>query len=60
MAQNVLLETSMGTVVLELYTEHAPKTCQNFTTLAERNYYDGTIFHRIIPNFMIQVTIVPS
>lgn len=54
MAQNVLLETSMGAIVVELYTDHAPKTCQNFATLASRNYYNGTIFHRIIPNFMIQ------
>lgn len=54
MAQNVVLETSMGQIVVELYTEHAPKTCQNFSTLASRNYYNGTIFHRIIPDFMIQ------
>lgn len=44
----------MGAITIELYTEHAPKTCQNFSTLASRNYYNGTIFHRIIPNFMIQ------
>lgn len=54
MAQNVVLETSMGAITIELYTEHAPKTCQNFSTLASRNYFNGTIFHRIIPNFMIQ------
>ncbi|KAF1823368.1 uncharacterized protein K489DRAFT_193890 [Dissoconium aciculare CBS 342.82] len=54
MAQNVVLETTMGNIVLELYTEHAPKTCQNFSTLATRNYYNDTIFHRIIPDFMIQ------
>lgn len=54
MAQNVVLETSMGSVTLELYTSHAPRTCQNFSTLASRNYYNGTVFHRIIPNFMIQ------
>ncbi|KAF7846256.1 hypothetical protein BT93_L4760 [Corymbia citriodora subsp. variegata] len=54
MAQNVLLETTMGTIVVELYTEHAPKTCNNFATLASRNYYTNTVFHRIIPNFMIQ------
>ena len=44
----------MGTIVFELYTTHAPRTCQNFTTLASRNYYNNTIFHRIIPDFMIQ------
>jgi peptidyl-prolyl cis-trans isomerase-like 1 len=54
MAQHVVLETTMGAVTLELYTGHAPKTCQNFSTLASRNYYNGTIFHRVIPDFMIQ------
>lgn len=39
---------------MELYNEHAPKTCKNFATLAQRNYYNGIIFHRIIPDFMIQ------
>ncbi|KAJ9130939.1 Peptidyl-prolyl cis-trans isomerase [Coniochaeta hoffmannii] len=54
MAQNVLLETSMGPITLELYTPHAPKTVRNFVTLCSRGYYDSTIFHRIIPSFMIQ------
>lgn len=54
MAIQVLLETSLGAIVVELYTSHAPKTCQNFSTLVSRNYYNGTIFHRIIPDFMIQ------
>ncbi|KAI9686831.1 MAG: heme binding [Bogoriella megaspora] len=45
---------SQGTIVVELYNDHAPKTCKNFATLAQRNYYNGTIFHRIIPDFMIQ------
>ncbi|KAF7185249.1 Peptidyl-prolyl cis-trans isomerase-like 1 [Pseudocercospora fuligena] len=53
-SSTVLLETTMGPITLELYTQHAPKTCQNFTTLASRNYYNNTIFHRIIPDFMIQ------
>jgi hypothetical protein len=43
MAQTVVLETSMGAVVCELYVDHAPKTCRNFSTLASRNYYNGTI-----------------
>ncbi|KAK4181365.1 cyclophilin-like domain-containing protein [Triangularia setosa] len=51
---NVVLETTMGKITLELYTDHAPKTCTNFSTLASRGYYDGTIFHRIIKDFMIQ------
>ncbi|KAK1485684.1 peptidyl-prolyl cis-trans isomerase-like 1 [Colletotrichum cuscutae] len=48
MTTNVSLETSM------LYTAHAPKTCKNFATLAKRGYYNSTVIHRIIPNFMIQ------
>jgi peptidyl-prolyl cis-trans isomerase-like 1 len=43
-----------GSIVLELYNDHAPKTCKNFSTLAQRGYYNNVIFHRIIPNFMIQ------
>ncbi|KAM4065203.1 cyclophilin type peptidyl-prolyl cis-trans isomerase/CLD domain-containing protein [Hirsutella rhossiliensis] len=54
MATEVILETTMGTITLELYTSHAPKTCTNFTTLVRRGYYDATVFHRIIPNFMAQ------
>ncbi|KAK5077334.1 Peptidyl-prolyl cis-trans isomerase-like 1 [Lithohypha guttulata] len=54
MATDILLETSMGSIVVELYNDHAPKTCRNFFTLAQRGYYNGTIFHRIIPDFMIQ------
>ncbi|RDA85106.1 hypothetical protein CP532_2032 [Ophiocordyceps camponoti-leonardi (nom. inval.)] len=54
MAPNVILETTMGSLTIELYTSHAPKTCQNFLTLAQRGYYDATVFHRIIPSFMIQ------
>lgn len=44
----------MGEIVIELYWDHAPNTCRNFAELAKRGYYDGTIFHRIIPDFMIQ------
>lgn len=50
----VTLDTSMGKVVIELYWKHAPKTCQNFASLAARGYYSNTKFHRIIPGFMIQ------
>ncbi|KAM7205286.1 Cyclophilin-like domain containing protein [Rhypophila sp. PSN 637] len=52
--REVALETSMGTIVVELYYQHAPRTCNNFATLAQRGYYDGTIFHRVIKDFMIQ------
>lgn len=51
---NVELQTSLGKILIELYTEHAPKTCQNFYTLAKEGYYDGVIFHRVIPDFVIQ------
>ena len=51
---NVCLETSMGSIVIELYWHHAPKTCRNFAELARRGYYNGTKFHRIIADFMIQ------
>ncbi|KAH7116757.1 peptidyl-prolyl cis-trans isomerase [Dendryphion nanum] len=54
MTTEVALETTVGTIVVELYGDHAPKTCKNFSTLAERKYFDGLIFHRIIPAFMIQ------
>ncbi|KAG8784043.1 heme binding [Serendipita sp. 411] len=52
--RNVILKTSMGEIKLELYWNHAPKTCQNFTELAKKRYYNGTIFHRIIADFMVQ------
>jgi peptidyl-prolyl cis-trans isomerase-like 1 len=54
MATEIALDTTIGLITLELYTTHAPKTCTNFTTLVKRGYYDNTIFHRIIPSFMIQ------
>ncbi|XP_025239675.1 peptidyl-prolyl cis-trans isomerase-like 1 isoform X1 [Theropithecus gelada] len=50
----VLSLCSMGIIVLELYWKHAPKTCKNFAELARRGYYNGTKFHRIIKDFMIQ------
>lgn len=50
----VKLETNQGTIELKLYPEIAPKTCENFTTHIENGYYDGIIFHRVIPEFMVQ------
>lgn len=50
----VRIETNKGTIIAELYGEEAPKTVQNFINLANRNYYVGTIFHRVIANFVIQ------
>lgn len=49
-----VLETNLGTIVIEFFPEDAPKHVENFISLAESGFYDGTIFHRIIPNFMIQ------
>lgn len=50
----VKIATSMGEFDVELYTDHAPRTCKNFLELSRRGYYDGTVFHRIIRGFMIQ------
>ena len=50
----VKLATSSGDIVLELYPEHAPKTVANFVQYVKDQHYDGTIFHRVIDNFMIQ------
>ena len=49
-----VMETSMGTIELELFAKEAPKTVKNFVGLAQKGYYKGTIFHRVIDNFMIQ------
>lgn len=50
----VALRTNMGDIVLELYSEKAPKTVTNFLQYVKNGHYNGTIFHRVIPNFMIQ------
>ncbi|MFN2501539.1 MAG: peptidylprolyl isomerase [Pyrinomonadaceae bacterium] len=49
-----VLETNKGTIKFELLEQDAPKTTENFRLLADQNYYDGVVFHRVIPNFMIQ------
>src|SRR5438552_10651328 len=48
------MTTSHGTIALELYDDDAPKTVANFRQLADDGFYDGVIFHRVIPDFMIQ------
>lgn len=48
------ITTDRGEIELELFPEYAPKTVNNFICLAKDGYYDGIIFHRVIPNFMIQ------
>lgn len=48
------IETSKGTIELELYPEYAPKTVNNFVFLSKEGFYNGVIFHRVISNFVIQ------
>ncbi len=50
----VLFETNLGTFIIELYPDKAPNTVKNFLTYVNDGFYDGTIFHRVIPNFMVQ------
>lgn len=49
-----LFKTSLGDFEVKLATDQAPKTCENFITLAKKGFYNGVIFHRVIDNFMIQ------
>jgi peptidyl-prolyl cis-trans isomerase B (cyclophilin B) len=51
---NATLETNHGAIELELFQDDAPKTVGNFVKLARDGFYDGVIFHRVIPDFMIQ------
>lgn len=48
------MQTTKGNIVIELFDDKAPITVNNFVKLSKEGYYDGTIFHRVIPNFMIQ------
>jgi cyclophilin family peptidyl-prolyl cis-trans isomerase len=50
----VLIDTSKGKIVVELYADKAPATVKNFLTYVNEGFYDGTIFHRVIPGFMVQ------
>ena len=50
----VVMQTSKGTVEIELDAAHAPKTVQNFVEYAKAGFYNGTVFHRVIPGFMAQ------
>ena len=51
---SVTLHTNQGDIAVELYDDDAPKTVENFLSLARKGFYDGVIFHRVIPDFMIQ------
>lgn len=50
----VLMKTSMGDIIIELYPEKAPITVKNFLQYAQEGFFNHTIFHRVIPNFMVQ------
>lgn len=51
---NAIIETNLGNIELRFFPDIAPKHVENFLTLAKSGFYDGTIFHRVIPGFMIQ------
>jgi peptidyl-prolyl cis-trans isomerase B (cyclophilin B) len=51
---NATLHTNVGAIEIELFDDDAPKTVQNFLDLAGKGFYDGVVFHRVIPDFMIQ------
>lgn len=52
---SVTVQTNLGALTMELYPDKAPKTVENFLTLARQGYYDGILFHRVVPGFVIQV-----
>ena len=52
--RNATIETNHGTLEIELFEDRAPKTTKNFIDLAEKGFYDGVVFHRVIEGFMIQ------
>jgi peptidyl-prolyl cis-trans isomerase B (cyclophilin B) len=54
MSEVAIIKTTEGEMVIELWPEVAPKTVENFKTLAKQGFYDGTCFHRVIKDFMIQ------
>ena len=54
MNRTATIETNQGTIKVELFEDKAPKTTKNFIDLAQKGYYNGTIFHRVIDGFMIQ------
>src|SRR5438132_6029726 len=52
--KQAIVETARGTIEVELFADEVPDTVANFVKLANSSFYDGTKFHRVIPNFMIQ------
>jgi len=51
---NALIKTSLGDIRVQLFADKAPKTVENFASLSKKGFYNGLIFHRVIPRFMIQ------
>ena len=49
-----MLSTSVGDIDVELWSKECPKACRNFVQLCMEGYYDGTIFHRVVPEFIVQ------
>lgn len=54
MADTITIQTTLGNIVIELNQEKAPQTVENFLRYVDANFYENTLFHRVIPNFMIQ------
>ena len=54
MNRKAIIETNLGSFTVELFEDKAPKTTKNFIDLAEKGFYDGVVFHRVIDGFMIQ------
>lgn len=52
--KDVILETTMGNIRIELYDDKAPASCKNFRQYVQDGFYNGLIFHRVIPNFVVQ------
>lgn len=50
----IIMETSLGCMKIELFPDNAPITCENFTNYVVDGFYDGTVFHRVVPNFVLQ------
>lgn len=54
MSKQAIIETAKGQMVADLYTEDAPKTVENFVSLASKGFYDGLTFHRVVEDFVVQ------
>lgn len=52
--EKAMIETGKGNMEVEFFSEDAPKTVENFLSLSRKGFYDGLVFHRVIPNFVIQ------